>query len=178
MNTKPLLGCICLALSLAACSKDAKPPVAANGASETPEPKAEAALAEHPETATEHAQIHISDRIRQACGITDSDAYFDFDSAAITGQADRVLSQLARCFTTGPLAGESMKLVGHADPRGDSEYNLVLGGKRADGVSAALAKKGVESRKMMATSRGEMDATGYDEVGWAKDRKVEVMLNE
>jgi peptidoglycan-associated lipoprotein len=146
--------------------------------SEAPEPKGEAVLAAHPEKGPERSQITISDRIRAACGLSDTDAYFDFDSAAITPAADRVLGQLATCFSTGPLAGQGMKLVGHADPRGDSEYNLVLGGKRADHVSSALAKKGLESDKMMSTSRGEMDALGNDESGWARDRKVEVMLDD
>lgn len=178
MNTKLFLGFLGTALLLASCSKDAKPPVAPAGASETPEPKGEAILEQHPEKTAERASIEISDRIRQACGITETDAYFDFDSAAVTPVADRVLAKLATCFTTGPLAGQGMKLVGHADPRGDSEYNMVLGGKRADHVSAALAKKGMGSEKMMATSRGEMDATGDDESSWARDRKVEVMLAE
>ena len=178
MNTKLFLGCLSTALMLASCSKDAPPPVAPTGGSEAPEPKGEAVLEQHPEKSPQRASIEISDRIRKACGITETDAYFDFDSAAITPVADRVLAKLATCFTSGRLAGHGMKLVGHADPRGDSEYNMVLGGKRADHVTAALAKKGMESEKMMATSRGEMDASGNDEVGWARDRKVEVMLDE
>jgi peptidoglycan-associated lipoprotein len=48
--------------------------------------------------------------------------------------------QLARCFTTGALAGQGTKLVGHADPRGDSEYNLLLADRRAGQVSSTLAK--------------------------------------
>jgi hypothetical protein len=28
----------------------------------------------------------------------------------------------------------------------------------------------------MTTSRGEMDATGTDEPGWSKDRRVDVVL--
>jgi hypothetical protein len=32
--------------------------------------------------------------------------------------------------------------------------------------------------KLLASSRGEMDATGEDESSWAKDRRVEVMLDE
>ena len=122
------------------------------------------------------ASISISHEIRKACGLREKDAYFDFDSARVTPQADRVLAGLATCFTAGPLRGKGMKLVGHADPRGDSEYNLVLGGKRADHVSAALAKKGLEHDRMSTSSRGEMDATGLDESGWASDRRVEVML--
>jgi peptidoglycan-associated lipoprotein len=71
-----------------------------------------------------------------------------------------------------------MKLVGHADPRGDDEYNMVLGGQRADHVSDALTRKGMGADKLAATSRGELDARGQDEGGWSKDRRVEVMIDE
>ena len=69
-----------------------------------------------------------------------------------------------------------MRLVGHADPRGDEEYNMVLGGRRADNVKAAIAGAGLDSAKMATTSRGEMDATGTDEAGWERDRRVDIML--
>jgi peptidoglycan-associated lipoprotein len=69
-----------------------------------------------------------------------------------------------------------MRLVGHADPRGDEEYNRVLGQRRADSVKGAIATAGLDSAKMETTSRGEDDASGTDDNGWAKDRRVDVML--
>ncbi len=49
--------------------------------------------------------INISDEIRKACGITDAEAFFAYDSANIREQDKAVLSKLATCFTTGPLKG-------------------------------------------------------------------------
>jgi peptidoglycan-associated lipoprotein len=121
------------------------------------------------------AQISISDEIKKACGISDPDAYFAFDSAKLTGQDDRVMGQLADCFTTGPMQSKMMRLVGHADPRGDDEYNMVLGQHRADNVQQFLVKKGLASDRAQTSSRGEMDAKGTDEVTWAKDRRVDVL---
>jgi peptidoglycan-associated lipoprotein len=69
-----------------------------------------------------------------------------------------------------------MKLIGRADPRGDSEYNMVLGGRRASSVATTLEQLGMSSQKISSTSRGEMDATGTDEATWAKDRRVDVLL--
>jgi peptidoglycan-associated lipoprotein len=69
-----------------------------------------------------------------------------------------------------------MNLVGHADPRGEEEYNMVLGGRRADNVQHFLVSVGLPTGQAMTTSRGEMDATGTDEAGWAKDRRVDVVL--
>ena len=69
-----------------------------------------------------------------------------------------------------------MRLIGHADPRGPSEYNMTLGQRRADSVDAYIGRRGVQRSRIVTTSRGAMDATGQDETGWAHDRRVEVQL--
>lgn len=121
--------------------------------------------------------IHIEDRILKACGDIPR-ARFAFDSTEIDPDAGRSLAALARCFTTGPLAGKGMKLVGHADARGETEYNFGLGQKRAGSVADFLGKKGLEPARVETSSRGEIEATGTDDEGWAEDRKVDVFLAE
>jgi len=120
--------------------------------------------------------VAISQEIRRACGIADQDAYFAFDSSAILTADVTPLDAVARCFTVGPLKGRSLRLVGHADPRGSAEYNTTLGQGRADSVEGYLDRHGVARSKTATTSRGAMDATGSDEAGWAHDRRVDVML--
>ncbi len=120
--------------------------------------------------------IAISDEIRAACGIPAEDAFFAFDSAVIASTDVAPLDAVARCFTTGPLAGRSMRLIGHADPRGPSDYNMALGQHRADSVEGYLDRRGLQHSRVAATSRGAMDATGQDEGGWAHDRRVDVQL--
>ncbi|MGO9834057.1 MAG: OmpA family protein [Polyangiaceae bacterium] len=120
--------------------------------------------------------IAVSADIRTACGISDQDAYFPFDSAALENKDVGPLDAIAKCFTVGPLRGRSMRLVGHADPRGSSEYNLVLGQRRADSVEGYLDHHGLTRSHVETTSRGAMDATGSDEAGWTRDRRVDVML--
>src|SRR5580704_1768358 len=71
--------------------------------------------------------VRISDEIVKACGISAPDAYFAFDSANLRPDDVRVLGQVATCFISGPLKGRVLKMVGHADPRGDSDYNMTLG---------------------------------------------------
>jgi peptidoglycan-associated lipoprotein len=158
---------------LAACGSDPKP------VAQAPAPPPAAEPAPPPEKAGDvptRSNINISDDIKKACGLSDADAYFAFDSANVRAQDHAVLQKLAACFSTGPLKGRTMRLVGHADPRGDEEYNMVLGGRRADNVKNAIAGAGLDSGKILTTSRGEMDATGTDEAGWEKDRRVDVML--
>lgn len=86
------------------------------------------------------------------------------------------LNEVAVCFTTGPMKGRTLKLVGHADPRGPSGYNLTLGQARADSVQKYLTDKGGDPSKVESTSRGAMDATGTNEAGWTHNRRVDLML--
>ncbi len=168
------------AIASAACGSDPKePPAAPTGG--TDDPSTSAVVNDgnkKPGDDPNKSQINISDEIKKACGISDADAYFAFNSSHIRDQDHKVLGQLATCFTSGPLAGRQMRLVGHADPRGDEDYNLVLGGRRADNVKGFIVKKGLDDGKVATTSRGEMDATGTDESSWSRDRRVDIVLGD
>jgi peptidoglycan-associated lipoprotein len=122
--------------------------------------------------------VRISDEIVKACGISAPDAYFAFDSDHVREDDARVLEQVTTCFSTGPLKGRTLKLVGHADPRGGSDYNVALGQKRADSVAQFILGKGMDKSKTESTSRGAMDATGTDDPTWARDRRVDLMLGQ
>jgi peptidoglycan-associated lipoprotein len=128
-----------------------------------------------PDTPTA-SNIKISRAILRACNIPDADAFFAFDSSRLTARDMAPLQAVARCFESGPLTGHHMKLVGHADPRGPTEYNMTLGQSRADSVAAYLSARGLRRDAMTTTSRGDLDATGQDETGWAHDRRVDVLL--
>lgn len=122
------------------------------------------------------ARINIDKSIQEACGISNSDAHFAFDEASIQSRDTAVLDQLAECFSTGALTGEQMRLVGHTDNRGDEEYNFVLGERRANAVRVYLVSVGASGTQISTTSRGELEATGSDEAGWAEDRRVDIIL--
>jgi peptidoglycan-associated lipoprotein len=174
-----VLSSLTLALATACASDPPPPPVAptATAAPSTPPPPPPKAL-EKPGDIPTQSNINISDEIRKACGITDTEAFFAYDSANVRPSDKVVLKKLADCFSTGPLKGREMRLVGHADPRGEEEYNMVLGGRRADNVKSAIAAEGLSAAKIATTSRGKLDATGSDEAGWAKDRRVDVVLGK
>jgi len=165
------------ASALYGCGSDPTPPPAAPVANAEPTPVEPApAPAQKPGDDPAQSDINISDEIKRACGISDAEARFAFNSASVR-EADRViLKKLAVCFSTGPLKGREMRLVGHADPRGESEYNMVLGDRRASNVKDAIANEGLAAGSIATTSRGEMDATGTDEASWSRDRRVDVML--
>jgi peptidoglycan-associated lipoprotein len=126
--------------------------------------------------------LSVSNEIASACGIAAPASeqsvatQFDFDSAAISEEDRALLQEIARCLSEGALKGRSVSLVGRADPRGEAEYNMTLGESRADSVMRYMVDLGVGRDRMRATSRGELDATGSDEDGWARDRRVDVEL--
>jgi peptidoglycan-associated lipoprotein len=122
--------------------------------------------------------VNVSKDILEACNITipDRAPKFDFDSSNLSSAEKEILDLVAKCLTSGPLQGKSVKLVGRADPRGEQEYNMDLGENRATSVRKYLAGLGVADTRMGITSRGALDATGTDEAGWLKDRRVDVTL--
>jgi peptidoglycan-associated lipoprotein len=126
--------------------------------------------------------LSVSDGIVKACGIRPRaenkgmSTSFEYDSAALAEEDRKLLAEVAKCLTEGALRGRSVSLVGRADPRGEPEYNMTLGESRADTVRRYMIDLGVGRDRLMATSRGELDATGKDEAGWAQDRRVDVEL--
>lgn len=124
--------------------------------------------------------LSVSDLIAQACGIESRGKSvapsFEYDSAALAEADRQLLGDLAKCLSEGALKGKSIVLIGRADARGEAEYNMTLGESRADAVHRYLVDLGVGKDRMRSTSRGEMDATGASEEGWANDRRVDIEL--
>jgi peptidoglycan-associated lipoprotein len=177
-NTQYAFALALVASSLFACA-DTPPPKTADAVKPTPmaSPPPNALPPQPPDSPTASA-VRISDEIAKACGIKEPDAYFAFDSANIRESDANVLGKVVSCFMSGPLKGRNLKLVGHADPRGGSDYNLTLGQSRADSVAQYLVGKGMDKGKTESTSRGAMDATGSDDPTWARDRRVDMMLGQ
>jgi peptidoglycan-associated lipoprotein len=96
--------------------------------------------------------------------------YFEFDSTELTSDMRRVLERNRDCMSK---ATGRVTLEGHCDPRGTTEYNMALGERRARMVRKALNTLGVENSRMRAISKGEEEAAGRGEDGWARDRRVE-----
>jgi peptidoglycan-associated lipoprotein len=160
---------------------------ACGGPEKLPEPKGPVSTTSAPPAlstpapAANNGGLNVDDEIRKACGIVetmnvDKAPKFSFDSTELPPADRDVLAQVAKCLTTGPLKGQAVQLVGRADPRGEPEYNMGLGGRRAQTVKSYLTGLGVDSNKLPETSRGELDATGTDETGWAIDRRVDLKL--
>jgi peptidoglycan-associated lipoprotein len=171
MTTHSTLATCLLIGAVASACEGAKP-------AQAPPAPTPALVPETPAQAATSGSVRISTDILKACGLSDADSYFTFDSAQLEKRDISPLNAITMCFTTGPLKGRSIKLVGRADPRGASDYNMTLGQSRADGVQKYLSNKGLQKGKVESTSRGAIDATGTDESGWSRDRRVDILLGD
>lgn len=100
--------------------------------------------------------------------------YFDYDAFGIKGEFNAMLQAHAKYLGQNPTV--TIRVEGHADERGGTEYNLALGQKRAEAVTSALKTLGVPGKQMEAVSFGKEKpkALGHDEAAWAQNRRVDL----
>jgi peptidoglycan-associated lipoprotein len=107
------------------------------------------------------------------CGLVT--VHFDTDQAGLSAQAQATLNGVVDCYTApgGPVA-----VLGHADERGTTDYNVALGQRRAEAVVAHLVRAGAPGQRFGITSLGEERPVdpGHNESAWAANRRVELVL--
>lgn len=98
--------------------------------------------------------------------------YFDFDSADLSDEAQRIIRAHADYLVNNP--GVRVRLEGHTDERGTREYNIALGERRAKSVERAMLLRGVSRSQLQVISYGEENPVdlGSNESAWAKNRRV------
>jgi peptidoglycan-associated lipoprotein len=101
-----------------------------------------------------------------------NDIFFDFDKYNIRPGDAEILKRDADWFKAN--AGKKVKVQGHCDERGTTEYNLVLGQKRADATKNYLTGIGVDGKVLETLSYGEERPfdPGHNEAAWAKNRRA------
>ena len=102
--------------------------------------------------------------------------HFDYNDVTITAEAEQLLRAKVPILSSGTTVG--LRLEGHADERGSIEYNLALGGRRAESVREFLAALGVSVEQLTATSFGKERplVSRSDEGAWAQNRRVEFVI--
>lgn len=101
--------------------------------------------------------------------------FFDFDQWSIREDQKEVMAKNSQWLNSNPIV--NVRLEGHCDERGTSEYNLALGQKRAEAVKSFLEGLGIPSNKMTTVSYGEerpLDPE-HNEAAWAKNRRVDIV---
>lgn len=98
--------------------------------------------------------------------------YFDLASSQIRSSDRKTLDGAMSCIQG---AAGAIRIEGHADERGTTDYNLALGQRRADAVKSYLTRAGVAAARISTISFGEERpaASGSDESAWQKNRRAE-----
>jgi peptidoglycan-associated lipoprotein len=81
------------------------------------------------------------------------DIYFEFDRYDLRADARDVLKSNAEWLKQNPAS--SVQIEGHCDERGNAEYNLALGAKRAQAAKDYLATLGIADQRLSTISYGE-----------------------
>ena len=120
--------------------------------------------------ASEEAARRESEALR---GTVMSGINFDFDKSDLRDDAKATLD--AKIPILMANANVTVRIAGHADERGSSEYNLALGQRRAAAAKRYLVERGVAEGRIETTSFGEERpvCTESSENCWAQNRRDE-----
>lgn len=104
------------------------------------------------------------------------DAFFEFDSFALSADAQDALAVTAAWMRTHPDV--ALMIEGHADERGTQQYNLALAERRANIARDYLITLGVDPVRITTISYGEERpfAFGSNEQAWAQNRRAHMVL--
>jgi len=143
--------------------------IAAARAAEEARLQAEEAAARRERERLERAQ-------EQARSTLEAVVLFEYDEATITAAGERLLRAKLPILRNSPTV--RLRLEGHADERGSTEYNLALGSRRAESVREFLAGFGISANRFTTTSFGEERpaVNRSDEAAWAQNRRVAFVI--
>jgi peptidoglycan-associated lipoprotein len=104
--------------------------------------------------------------------------FFDYDASAIRSDAESVLRAKLPILQANPQV--RMRIEGHADERGSTEYNIALGTRRAQSVVTFLSGFGLPASAFTILSYGEERPleNASNEAAWARNRRAEFVITE
>jgi peptidoglycan-associated lipoprotein len=99
------------------------------------------------------------------------DIYFDFDSSALTDEAQTLLQSKAAYLKE--KGNVNVIIEGHCDERGTTEYNLALGERRAKAAMDFLIDLGIAADRLSIISYGEEQPAdpGHNKDAWERNRR-------
>ncbi len=102
--------------------------------------------------------------------------YFGYDQYNIPQQEQEKLANLGNWLLEYSYVG--IRIEGHCDERGSTEYNRALGERRALSVKKFLKELGIKEDRMQTISYGEEKVLDSNETkeGHAKNRRAEFVI--
>jgi peptidoglycan-associated lipoprotein len=105
-----------------------------------------------------------------------ADIYFDFNKYLIRDDMRKSLEENADWLYAHP--GVKIRIEGHCDERGTTDYNLALGERRANKVKEILKVLGIDEARFSTISYGEERPVcrEQNEDCYAKNRRVHLEI--
>jgi len=102
--------------------------------------------------------------------------FFSTNSARLSRKTRRVLEDVARAYRR--KGDFRIVLGGHADERGDADFNMALSRRRANMVARYLRSRGVPAKVIESRYFGETqpEVMQSNDRAWAKNRRVTVWI--
>jgi len=106
------------------------------------------------------------------------DVFFAYDQWTVPDVGMESLNQDAVYLKDHP--GTVLKIEGHCDERGTSDYNMVLGDKRAKAARSYLIESGVHPKQVMIVSYGKERPFCFerDEACYQQNRRGHMLLEK
>lgn len=103
--------------------------------------------------------------------------YFATDSAEILSRSFAIVDAVAATLIGNPQI-TFIEVQGHADERGNDDYNLKLTSDRAASVVQALGQRGVDLSRLRSAGYGERCPVdpAHNAPAWEKNRRVEFKI--
>ena len=114
--------------------------------------------------------------IREARATLEEMVFFDYDMSEIRSDAETALRAKVEILRASPQV--QIRIEGHADERGSTEYNMALGNRRAEAIRQFLAGFGLAENRFEIVSFGEGRplAQGSNEESWARNRRGQFVI--
>jgi outer membrane protein OmpA-like peptidoglycan-associated protein len=179
-----LLCALCVAMAGAGAARAADPPVLSN--SEVTESSIIDALAvDTPQAGSGKTRgfkpaipgaANTAAAPRPAPGRANLLIVFDTASATLTADSRVALDTVARAMQSDALAGLTFRVEGHADARGDPDFNMRLSQARAESVvNYLVSQHGILPERLSPQGKGANEPMNTTRVDAPENRRVSIV---
>ena len=128
------------------------------------------------EAARRAAEAERQRLIREARATLEEMVFFDYDMSEIRDDAEATLRSKVDILRASPQV--QIRIEGHADERGSTEYNMALGNRRAEAIRQFLVGFGLAENRFEIVSFGEGRPLqqGSTESAWARNRRGQFVI--
>ena len=126
-------------------------------------------------SARQRAELTKEEKAAVEAGL--QDVFFGYDQWTLSDTGMEALNHDAAYLKDHP--GAVLKIEGHCDERGTTDYNMVLGDKRAKAARSYLAEIGVNSKQVAIVSYGKERPFCFerDESCYQQNRRGHMLLS-